>query len=148
MPQGLAQSKTGVVLGAEVRRAFERHGAADVVVGGLDLGAGEAEVAQEVEGGVAQLLGGDAEDLGAELLAERPLVEDEADVEGGGERRFELLDLGLAEAVADERGVVDLRRLAERAVADGVGDDLLDLGRACSRGWRARRGPRWLMILK
>ena len=40
-----------------------------------------------------------------------------------------------------ERGVVDLRRVAERAVADGVGDDLLDLGRACSRGWRARRGP-------
>ena len=135
LPQGLAQSKTGVVLGPEVRRAFERHRAADVVVGGLDLRAGEAEVAQEVEGRVAQLLGRDAEDARAERLAEGPLVEDEADVEGGGERRLELRDLGLAEAVADQRGVVDLRRLAERAVADGVGDDLLDLaGRVAEVG--------------
>ena len=98
---GVGAVEDRVVLGAEVRRAFERHGAADVVVGGLDLRAGEAEVAQQVEGRVAQLLGGDAEDLGAELLAEGPLVEDEADVEGGGERRLELRDLGLAEAVAD-----------------------------------------------
>ena len=118
-----------VVLGLQVRGAFDRHGAADVVVGGLDLRAGEAEVAQEVEGGVAQLLGRNAEDLRAELVAEGPVVEDEADLEGAGERGLELLDLGLAEAVADERGRVDVRAALERAVADGVGDDVVDLAR-------------------
>jgi hypothetical protein len=98
-----------------------------MVVGRVDLRPGEAEVAQEVEARIAQLVRGDAEHLGAELLAERPLVEDEADVEGRGQRRLDLGDLLWAEAVADQRGVVYPRRVAERAVPDRVGDDLLDL---------------------
>ena len=39
----------GVVLGLQVRRAFDRHGAADMDVGGLDLALGEAEMRQQVE---------------------------------------------------------------------------------------------------
>ena len=39
-----------IVLGLEVRRAFDRHGAADMDVGGLDLALGEAERGEEVEG--------------------------------------------------------------------------------------------------
>ena len=84
---------------------------------------------------------------GAEVLAKRPLVEDEADVEGGWQGRLDLLDLGRAEAVADQRRVVDARRLTQRAVTDRVGDDLLDLrGRVAQR--LERRGNRLVMILK
>ena len=38
-----------IVLGLEVRRAFDRHRAADVDVGGLDLALGEAECGEQVE---------------------------------------------------------------------------------------------------
>ena len=41
-PQGLAQSNTGIMLRLQMRRAFERHGAADENIGGVDFGAGEA----------------------------------------------------------------------------------------------------------
>ena len=123
---GVGAVEDRVVLGPQVRRALERHRAADVVVRRLDLRPAEAEVAQQVEGRVAQLLGRDAEHAGAELLAERPLVEDEADVEGRRQRRLDLLDLRPAEAVADQRGRVDLRRVA----------------RACRGRRRRRRSPR------
>ena len=77
----------------------------------------------------------------AEILAQGPLVEDEADVEGGGERGLELLDLARAEAVADERGVVDAGGLAEGGVADGVGDDLGDLDGGVAERFQGARGP-------
>ena len=57
------------MLGLQVRRAFERHGAAAVGVGGLDLGLGEAQRRQHVEAGIVELLGGEAERGFAELLA-------------------------------------------------------------------------------
>ena len=79
-----------IVLGLQVRRAFDRHRAADVDVGGLDLALGEAERGEQVEARVGELLGGDAERVAAEVLAQRPLVEGELDVEGGRQR---LLDL-------------------------------------------------------
>ena len=43
-----------VVLGLEVRRALDRHGAADVDVGGLDLALGEAERGEQVEARVGE----------------------------------------------------------------------------------------------
>ena len=46
--------------------------------------------AQQVEAGLVQLLGRDLQRVGEELLAERPLVEDELDVEGGFERALDL----------------------------------------------------------
>ena len=86
-PQGLAQSNTGRCSLGDVRRAFQRHGPAHVLVGGLDVLLGEAEVREQVEARVGQRLGRDLQRLGQELLAERPAVEDELDVEGRLERR-------------------------------------------------------------
>ena len=125
-PAGVGAVEDGQVRGVEMRRAFERHGPADVVVRGLDLASGEAEVAQHVEGGVGEALLGDPERAGAERLAERPLVEGEADVERGRQRRLDLRDLLRPEAPLGERRVGDDRRALQRAVAHGVGDHLLD----------------------
>ena len=44
-----------VVLGLEVRRALDRHRAADVDVGGVDLALGEAERGEQVEARVGEL---------------------------------------------------------------------------------------------
>ena len=76
---------------------------------------------------IVDLAGVEAERLDAELLAERPLVEHELDVEGGRQR---LLDHGnrlVGEALGLQRRMVDAGRLAERAVADRIGLDLGDL---------------------
>ncbi len=84
------------MLGLEIGRAFERHRAAGVRVGGLDLGLGEAERGQEIEARRLVALGRDLERLGERLDAERPFVEDEADVEGGAKRGLDLVDRLLA----------------------------------------------------
>ena len=139
LPQGLAQSKTVIVLVLQVRRTFQRHRPADMVVGGFDVLAAEAEAFQQVEGRIVQLFGRDAKRLRAELFAKRPLVEDEPDIEGARKCRFDLVQFRLTKAVADQRGVVDPRRVADGAVADGVGHDLFDLGRAIAKGFQRRR---------
>ena len=81
---------------------------------------------EEVEARVGELLRRDAE-RGHEVLAQGPLVERELDVEGGRKRLLHLLDRLRGEALLLERGVVDAGRLAEAAVADGIGLDLGDL---------------------
>ena len=78
--------------------------------------------------GERQVLGGDAELVAAELLAQRPLVEGELDVEGGRQRLVDLGDRFVGEALGLQRGVVDRRRLRQRAVADRIDLDLGDLG--------------------
>ena len=80
------------MLGLEIGRAFERHRAAGEAVGGLDLGLGEAERGQEIEARRVIALGRDLERLLQGLDAERPFVEDEADVEGGAKRGLDLVD--------------------------------------------------------
>ena len=55
-PHGLAQSNTGEMLGLQMRRAFQRHRAADMDVGGVDLGLGEAEEGQQLERRIVELL--------------------------------------------------------------------------------------------
>ena len=82
----------GVVLGLQMRRAFDRHGAADVDVGGLDLALGEAEMREQVEGRRGEVVGLDAERVAQEICAQRPFVEGELDVEGGRQRLFHFLD--------------------------------------------------------
>ena len=59
-------------------------------VGGLDLGFGEAELGQEVEARLLDLLRRDFQGAGEEIGAERPFVEDEAQVEGARERGVDL----------------------------------------------------------
>src|SRR5260221_6136968 len=95
---------------------------------------------EEVEGGIGELLAVDAEAL-QEILAERPLVERELDVEGGGEPGLEFLEDRVGEALGAEGGMVDRRRFAERAVADGVNFHLGDLAIAIAeRAERLRHG--------
>ena len=132
-----------IVLGLQVRRAFHRHGAADMDVGGLDLALGEAERGEQVEGRGGEILGGDAELVAAEFFAERPLVEGELDVEGGRQRLLDFGDRFVGEALGLERRVVDRRAPGRGAVADGIGLDLGDLAFANSRACAAlpaRRG--------
>ena len=131
----------GQVLLGEVRRAFERHGAAGVLIGGLDVLLREAEVHEQVERRVQQLVGVDAERRRQELLAERPAIEDELDVEGGLERVVELAQHRVGKALGLERGMIDGGRLGQRAVADRIGLDLGDLGLAVAeRAQRLRHG--------
>ena len=128
-----------VMFGLEERRAFQRHRAANMVIGGVDLGLGKAQVAQKVEGRVVQLFGRDAKGLGAELFAQRPLVEHKADVEGRGECRLDLLQLARAKAVADQRRRVDAGAIADGAVADGIGDDFSSLARGIAELFQGGR---------
>ncbi len=62
-PHGLAQSNTGEMLGQQMRRALQRHRAAAPGVGGVDLGAREAERRQEIEAGIGQRRRVEAEPL-------------------------------------------------------------------------------------
>ena len=124
----------GKMLRLEVRGALEGHGPAAISVGGVDLGSGEAERAQHVEGDVVELLWTQAEHAGAERLAQGPFVEGELDVEGAGQSRFQRLERAFPEALGTERLVVDPGRALERAVADGIADHVLDLGLAIAQG--------------
>jgi hypothetical protein len=100
------------VLVAQVRRAFERH-----VPQTWSLAASICALVKprcrsmSKPGSLSSRPGCQA--CRAELLAQRPLVEDEADVEGLRQRRLDLLDLLGPEAMADQRGVVDPGALPE-----------------------------------
>ena len=115
------------MLMSEIGRALERHRAAGEAVRGLDLGLGEAERAKEVEARRVIALRRDLERAAQRLRSERPLVEDEADVERAGERRFDLVDRGLRQALGFQRRMIDARRMGERRPADRIGDDVADL---------------------
>src|SRR3546814_11588763 len=83
----------------------------------------------------SDLLGaGEAERLGAELVAKGPLVEGELHVEGAGEAGLQRLQRGLGEALGLEAIMVHAGRVLESAVADRVADDRLDLALAVAEG--------------
>ena len=86
----------------QVRRALDRHRAADVLVGLVDLRAGEAERAQQVEAGLARLGHRDAEPR-QRLLAERPGIEGEAELEDAGQRRLDLVESSSVKPLAVQR---------------------------------------------
>src|SRR3546814_18308266 len=94
----------------------------------------EAEGGQHVEGDVLHLGAGEAERLGAELVAKGPLVEGELHVEGAGEAGLQRLQRGLGEALGLEAIMVHAGRVLESAVADRVADDRLDLALAVAEG--------------
>ena len=132
-PQGLAQSKTGQMLVLEMRRALDRHGAAAIVVGGLDLLPGEAQRPQHLEAWLVELGHAQAQPLPAEGLAEREAVEGVLDVERGRQGRLEPCQRLVVEAARPKALVVHERRTVERAAANGVADDLVDLGLAVAQ---------------
>ena len=127
-PAGIGAIEHRVVLGLEVRGAFDRHGAADMHVGGVDLAPAEAECGEKIKPGIGKLLGRNAE-RGHELLAQRPFVECELDVEGGRQRLLDLLDRFGSEPLLGERRMIDRRRLGEAAVTDRIDLDVGDLFR-------------------
>ena len=90
-------------------------------------------MAQQIERRVVQFGRRDTQNVGAELFAQRPLVEHEPDVEGLCERCVYLVQLGFAKPVTDKRRVVDCRRVADGAVADSVADDFFDLCRSVAQ---------------
>jgi hypothetical protein len=113
------------VLGLEVRRAFHRHRAADVHVGGLDLALGEAERPSRSKPGALEA-SGSIFSVSQEVLAERPLVEGELDVEGG-RQRFSILSSASSVKPLAFRVEGLMPGACQRAVADGIGFDLGDL---------------------
>ncbi len=98
LPHLLAVSKTEQIFVLQVRRTLDGHGAADVLVGCLDLGAGEPDMAQQIETGLAALFLGDA-DARHGLVTERPDVEGEPELEDARQRRVDLVDIGVGEAL-------------------------------------------------
>ena len=92
---------------------------------------------EQIEARLIQFLSRDLQRSGQEINAERPFVEDEADVEGAGSAASTLSIAASVKPLARKRRVVDAGRLAERSVADGVGDDLGDLRLAIAE--RAQR---------
>ncbi len=117
----------GQVLGLESRGALDRLAAADHVVGGLDLGVGEAEERQGAEARLLALGLADAE-AGEQVVAEDAAREREAQIEHGGQQALDAVDLVLVQAALEERRVVDVRRALERAGAERVPHHALDLG--------------------
>ncbi len=115
-------------------RAFQRHRAAAIDVGGFDLGLGEAERRQHVEAGIVHLLGAETERRLAVFLAQRPFVEGEADIEGGRERGLERRQRARGEALGAQLLVAQRRRVLERGVADGIARDRLDVARPVAEG--------------
>ena len=117
----------------QVRRAFQCHGAANMVIGRIDLRLGEPQMAQQVKRRIVQPRGRNPQHLGTELFAQRPLVEHKADVKGLRQRRLDLGQLDGAKTMPDQRGMVDPRRIADGAMTHGIGDDLFDLRRAIAQ---------------
>src|SRR5262249_24610539 len=97
-----------------------------------DLALAEAERSEEVKGRRGEVLRWYAELVAAEILTQRPLVEDELDVEGRRQCLLYFSDCFFGEAFRHQRGVVDGRRLRERPMADRVSLDLGDIGFAVS----------------
>ncbi|MNX77385.1 hypothetical protein D3C86_1089260 [compost metagenome] len=91
------------VLVLQERCAFQRHRAADVNVRRFDVLLGKAEMLEQVEAHVGELLVGNLERLLEEVGAERPLVEDELDVEGALQRSVDGFDLLIGEALGLQR---------------------------------------------
>ena len=91
------------MLGLEVRGALDGHRAADVGARLFDLLLGEAEVREQVEVRVVQRLGGDLQHVLEEVFAERPLVEDERQLERTGQLLLDLLEDLVGEALGLER---------------------------------------------
>jgi len=83
-------------------------------VGGVDVLARKAERREHLEGEVVQLRVGEAEDVLAELFAQRELVEDELDVEGRRQRGVQRRDDLVGDALGLQRGGVDRRGLVEK----------------------------------
>ena len=124
---GIGAVKDRQMLVLHVRRAFQRHRAADMHVGGLDGVLLEAKRFEHVEAEIIQLIVSEAERVLAELIAKGPAVEGELHVKGAFHGRFDLVDLGIAEALVTKRTKRDGLAVFQAACTDGVIDDVVNL---------------------
>ena len=136
---GIGAIEDDIVFRLQEGRVFQRHRPADMVIGGRHLRPGKAKMGQQIEGGIVQLLCRNAQTALAEILSQRPLVEDKADVKGRRQRSFDLFDLTRAKTMADQRGVVDAGAIAQAAVANRIGDDLGNLRLTIAKRFQRRR---------
>jgi len=90
-----------VVLGAQVRRALDRHAADDDVVELVDLLLREAEVPEEAEARLVVLLGLEAQTLEG-VAADDPRAQRLARVEDARQRLLGLAELALREALLEQ----------------------------------------------
>ena len=71
-----------VMLLFQMRRTFQGHCATDVVIGRVNLRTAKAQMRKQIEAWIHELGGWNAQNTGAELCAQCPLIEHKADVEG------------------------------------------------------------------
>ena len=124
---GAGTVENGEMFVLDMGRAFQGHGPADKGVGGVDLVGAESQRFQHFEGHLIEAGGVQAKGVYAEFLAQRPLVEDETDVEGFGQRPFDGGDSVSVEFFGGQGLMTDSRRVLEGSVTDGIVDDVLDL---------------------
>ena len=117
----------GQMLDRKVRRFFQRHCATAIGAGRGDLRLRETEAVEHVETEIVELGVAQAKGFYAEVLAQRPFVEDELDVVGVGERFFDGAQRGRREALGGESFMPDTGGAAQGAVADCIGHDVVDL---------------------
>ena len=126
-PAGVGAVEHGQVLFLEIGRAFQSHGAADMQVGGVDVGARKAQSLQHVEIGRGHCRRIQLQHVSAEGGTQRVFVENEADVEGRFQGRFNLADLFFAKPLATQGVIIEAAGIVlQRAVAHGIGDDGID----------------------
>ena len=117
-----------VVLRLEVRSALNGHGTTNRIVRSLDFLVAEAEVLEQAELIIAQLILVEPQSVLAELVAQRPAIEDEGDVECSRKLRFHVGQRLVREALLAQDFGVDARSALERAAPLDVVNDVLHLG--------------------
>ena len=121
-----------------MRRAFHRHRAADVDVGGLDLALGEADRRRAGRSSARQSLPAPMPSVSRMKSSPKVhLLKANLMSNAVGSAVFHLGDRFVGEAFGLQGRDVDAGRVGERAVADGIGLDLRDLAFAIAE--RAQR---------
>src|SRR5208283_1852876 len=138
-PAGASAIEHRVVLWFQMQRTLDRHGAADVTVGGVDLSTGKAKRRQKIKFRVLKGFSRNLEGFGQKLRAKRPFVENEFDVEGALQPILDFADFYLGESFAAEAFVIDVGSAAKAPMACGVGGNIVDLGLSVSEGAQSGR---------
>src|SRR6516162_11013043 len=102
------------MLGLEVGRALQGHRTAAEAVGGVDLGSGEAERRQQLEGRIIQRARRDPQPFDTEIYTQCPFIKPKFDVECRDERSLESSECRVVEPLFPEAIMADARRAAER----------------------------------
>ena len=122
---GTVEDRKMLVL--EVRGPFQGHRTTDMDVGNVDFLFGETESGEHVKARIVQLLVRETQCLLAEILAQGPFVKGELDVKRAFKTSLDSGDLLIRQALALERVVADGVAACQRAAANRISFDILDL---------------------